>query len=154
MYNITTQTIQRSGTVWVNASFDGNISNGAIVHKNCPFGYCKTEEVNVNLKQPDTQCAFNHSGTLCGACQPGFSLALGSPQCLSHCSNRYISLLIAHAITGLVLVLFIKILNVTVAVGTINGLIFYANIIQATQDTFIPASDTNSLTVFIASTLA
>ena len=148
--NITTQTIQRSGMVWVNASFDGNISNEAIVHKNCPFGYCKTEEVNVNLKEPDTQCAFNHSGTLCGACQPGFSLALGSPQCLSHCSNRYISLLIAFAITGLVLVLFIKILNVTVAVGTINGLIFYANIIQAAQDTFIPAGDTNPLTVFIA----
>ena len=148
--NITTQTIQRSGTVWVNASFDGDISNGAIVHKNCPFGYCKTEVVHVNLKQPDTQCSFNHSGTLCGACQPGFSLALGSPQCLSHCSNRYISLLVAFAIAGFVLVMFIKILDLTVAVGTINGLIFYANIIQATQDTFLPAGDTNPLTVFIA----
>ena len=148
--NITTQTIQRSGTVWVNASFDGNISNGAIVHKNCPFGYCKTEEVHVNLKQPDTQCAFHHSGTLCGACQPGFSLALGSPQCLSHCSNGYFSLLIAFAIAGLVLVFFIKILDLTVAVGTINGLIFYANIIQAAQSTFLPEGDTNPLTVFIA----
>ena len=148
--NITTRTIQRSGTVWVNASFDGNISNGAIVHKNCPFEYCKTEEVHVNLKQPDTQCAFHHSGTLCGACQPGFSLALGSPQCLSHCSNSYISLIIAFAIAGLVLVLFIKILNLTVAVGTINGLIFYANIIQASQSTFLPEGDTNPLTVFIA----
>ena len=39
---------------------------------------------------------------------------------------------------------------ITVAVGTINGLIFYANIIQAAQDTFIPAGDTNPLTVFIA----
>ena len=148
--NITTQTIQRSGSVWVNASFDGNISNGAIVHKNCPFGYCKTEEVHVNLKQPDTQCAFSHSGTLCGACQPGFSLALGSPQCLNHCSNRYISLLIAFAFAGLVLVFFIKILDLTVAVGTINGLIFYANIIQASQSTFLPEGDTNPLTVFIA----
>ena len=148
--NITTQTIQRTGTVWVNASFDGNISNGAIVHKNCPFGYCKTEDVHVNLKQPDTQCAFHHSGTLCGACQPGFSLALGSPQCLSHCSNRYISLLIAFAIAGLVLVFFIKILDLTVAVGTINGLIFYANIVQASKSTFLPEGDTNPLTVFIA----
>ena len=148
--NITTQTIQRSGSVWVNASFDANISNGVIVHKNCPFGYCKTKEVHVNLKQPDTQCSFNHSGTLCGACQPGFSLALGSPQCLRHCSNRYISLLIAFAIAGLVLVLFIKILDLTVAVGTINGLIFYANIIQASQSTFLSEGDTNPLTVFIA----
>ena len=148
--NITTQTIQRSGTVWVNASFDGNTSDGVIVHKDCPFGYCKTEAVHVNLKHPDTQCAFNHSGTLCGACQPGISLALGSPQCLSHCSNSYISLIIAFAAAGLVLVFFIKILDLTVAVGTINGLIFYANIIQAAQSTFLPAGDANPLTVFIA----
>ena len=114
--NITTQTIQRSGKVWVNASFSGNISNGAIVHKNCPFGYCKSEEVHMNLKQPDTQCSFHHSGALCGACEPGLSLALGSPQCLSHCSNHYISLLTAFSIAGLVLVLFIKILDLTVAV--------------------------------------
>ena len=104
----------------------------------------------MNLKQPDTQCSFHHSGALCGACEPGLSLALGSPQCLSHCSNHYISLLTAFSIAGLVLVLFIKILDLTVAVGTINGLIFYANIIQAAQDTFIPASDTNPLTVFTA----
>ena len=148
--NITTQTIQRSGTVWVNASFDGNTSDGVIVHKDCPFGYCNTEEVHVNLTHPDTQCAFNHSGTLCGACQPGLSLALGSPQCLSHCSNGYISLIIAFAAAGLVLVLFIKILDLTVAVGTINGLIFYANIIQAAQSTFLPEGDTNPPTVFIA----
>ena len=148
--NITTQTIQRSGSVWVNASFDANINNGEIVHKNCPFGYCITEEVHVNLKQPDTQCAFNHSGTLCGACQPGLSLALGSPQCISHCSNSYTSLLIAFAIAGLVLVFFIKILDLTVAVGTINGLIFYANIIQAAQSTFLSEGDANPLTVFIA----
>ena len=148
--NITTQTIQRSGTVWVNASFDGNTSDGVIVHKDCPFGYCKTKEVHVNLKHPDTQCAFHHSGTLCGACQPGLSLALGSPQCLSHCSNGYFSLIIAFAAAGLVLVLFIKILDLTVAVGTINGLIFYANIIQAAQSTFLQAGDTNPLTVFIA----
>ena len=148
--NITTQTIQRSGTVWVNASFDGNTSDGVIVHKDCPFGYCKTEEVHVNLKHPDTQCAFNHSGTLCGACQPGLSLALGSPQCLRRCSNGYFSLIIAFAAAGLVLVLFIKILDLTVAVGMINGLIFYANIIQAAQSTFLPAGDTNPLTVFIA----
>ena len=148
--NITTQTIQRSGTVWVNASFNGNTSDGVIVHKDCPFGYCNTEEVHVNLKHPDTQCAFNHSGTLCGACQPGLSLALGSPQCLSHCSNGYISLIITFAAAGLVLVLFIKILDLTVAVGTINGLIFYANIVQAAQSTFLPAGDANPLTVFIA----
>ena len=148
--NITTQTIQRTGMVWMNASFSGNISNGVIVHKICPFGYCKTELVHVILKHPDTQCAFNRSGTLCGACRPGLSLALGSPQCLRHCSNSYLALLLAFANAGLALVFIIKVLNLTVAQGTINGLIFYANVIWANRTTFFPAGHTNTLTVFIA----
>ena len=148
--NITDQTIRRSGTIWVNASFVGNVSNGVIVHKHCPFSYCKLEEVNVNLKYPDAQCAFNHSGTLCGACQPGLSLALGTPQCLPCHSNRHLSLLLPFAAAGLVLVFFIKILNLTVAEGTINGLIFYANIIRASQSAYFPVKETNPLTVFIA----
>ena len=143
--NINDQTIHRRGTVWVS-----NDTNGMIVYKHCPFGYCKTEEVNVSLEYPDTQCAFNHSGILCGACKPGLSLALGSPQCLSHCSNSYISLLLPFTLAGFVLVFFIKILNLTVAKGTINGLIFYANIVRAGQNTFLPVGSTNPLTIFIA----
>ena len=75
---------------------------------------------------------------LCGGCQPGLSLALGSSQCLD-CSNNYnLALLILFALAGLALVFFIKVLNFTVAKGTINGLIFYANIVQANQAVFFP----------------
>ena len=146
--NITDQTVHRSGTTWVSAS-EANNSNTLILGKHCPYYYCKQEEVAVNLTDPDIQCSFDHSGTLCGACQPGLSLALGSPQCLS-CSDSYLTLLIPFAIAGLTLVFVIKVLNLTVAVGTINGLVLYANIIQANHDTFFPAGDTNPLTVFIA----
>ncbi len=147
--NLSTQTVQRSGTVWVNASFHNYSSNGVIVNKYCPSDYCKPETVNVNLEHPDTQCAFSHSGILCGGCQSGLSLALGSAQCLP-CSNDYLALLIPFALAGFALVLFIKVLNLTVADGTLNGLIFYANIVRANQGAWIPANDTNILTVFIA----
>ena len=93
--------------------------------------------------------AFNHSGTLCGACQPGLSLALGTSQCLS-CSNSHLLLLILFAVMGLKLVCVIKVFNLTVSEGVINGLIFYANIVQANQTIFFPPGDTNVLTVFIA----
>ena len=142
--NITTQTIQRSGTIWV-----GIHNSEVVVLKYCPFGYCKSTVIDVNLKQPDTQCAFKHSGILCGACQPGLSFTLGSNRCLP-CSNSYLVLLLAFAFAGLALVFFIKVLNLTVAQGTINGLIFYANVIWANRTTFFPAGDTNPLTVFIA----
>jgi len=149
--NITEQALYllRKGTVWVNASYFGEVQHGFIVHSNCPFGYCNPEIVNVNLKNPDMQCAFNHSGVLCGACKPGLSLTLGTPQCLP-CSHRYLLLLIFFAAAGILLVLFIKILNITVAEGTINGLIFYVNIVGANQAIFFPPGNMNILTVFIS----
>ena len=149
--NIDDQTVHRGGTVWVNASFAGNKSNGVIVHHHCPYGYCNTAELDIRLDFPDTQCNFNHSGILCGGCRPGLSLTLGTSQCL-RCSNKYIALLIPFAIAGIMLVAFIKLLNLTVSEGTLNGLIFYANVLGANQATFFPSTSTHCpvLTVFIA----
>ena len=137
--NITDQTIRRHTNIWVNASFNGNTSNGVIIHRHCPFEYCRQEQLDVNLTKPETQCAYDRYGTLCGACKPGLSLALGSSQCLEDCSNKYLSLLIAFASAGFALVFFIKILNLTVSQGTVNGLIFYANIVAANRSIFFPA---------------
>ena len=41
-------------------------------------------------------------------------------------------------------------LRLTVTAGTINGLIFYSNVIQANSSFFFPAGETNILTVFVA----
>ena len=147
--NITDQTVHRHSTIWVNASFSGNTSNGIIVHKHCPFEYCKPQQQDINLVFPYVQCAYNRYGTLCGACKPGLSLALGSSQCLEDCSNRFLSLFVAFIAAGLLLVFFIKILNLTVSQGTVNGLIFYANIVAANQSIFLP-SEYNNLLAFLS----
>ena len=53
--------------------------------------------------------------------------------------------------SGLLLVTFLMLLNLTVSVGTINGLIFYANIIRAQHATFFTPDISNSfLSKFIA----
>ena len=151
--NINNQTVRRHGNIWVNATFSGNTSNGVIVHKHCPFEYCKLEQLDVNLMHPEAQCAFDRYGTLCGACKPDFSLALGSSQCLPNCSNNYLLLLFVFILAGFALVFFIKILNLTVTQGTINGLIFYTNIVTANKSIFSPAQHNNFLsflTVFIS----
>ena len=148
--NISNQIIRRRDAVWVSSEDNGT---KVMVSNHCPYGYCKTGDVNVSLEHPDTQCALNHSGTLCGGCQPGLSLALGSPQCLDCSNNYHLALLIPFALAGLALVFFIKVLNLTVAKGTINGLIFYANIVQANQAVFFPPGPTRELypiKVFIA----
>ena len=94
----------------------------------------------------DAQCNCNRSGMLCGKCQKGFSLVFGSSKCLK-CSNSYLSLLIAFALAGIILVIFLLILKLTVAVGTISGHIFYVVFNRAQ---LFPSGETNILTVLIA----
>ena len=144
--NIQDQTITRSGLVWVGRTSSDNETVAAGHH--CPFNYCSREEIRVNLSDPDSQCNYNHSGTLCGGCQPGLSLALGSNQCLP-CSSKYLSLLIPFSLAGVSLVFFIKLLDLTISQGTLNGLIFYANIIKTNEELFIPTNN-SPLTIFIS----
>ena len=103
----------------------------------------------MNLSTPDKQCAMHRTGILCGACQPGFSLALGTSQCLK-CSNNYLALLLVFAVAGLGLVFLLFACNLTVTEGTLNGLIFYANIIWINRSIYFPAMATNAFTIFIA----
>ena len=50
-----------------------------------------------------------------------------------------ISLLFSSAITGIVLVIVLLVLNITVTGGFITGIIFYANIIAASRSVFFPS---------------
>ena len=137
--------VYRSGTVWVSHSnhSDDSGTDGVLVNEYCPYDYCKVDDIAVDLYHPDTQCAFNHSGILCGGCPSGsnHSLALGSSQCLPCTNDGHMALLLFFITAGFALVFFIKILDLTVARGTINGLIFYANIIWINQSTFFPSGD-------------
>ena len=156
--SIASQTIHRPSAVWIgyyhfnsdDESFNNTVTpGGVILHMHCPLDYCKTEDTELNLENPSEQCAFNHSGILCGGCQPGLSLALGTSRCL-HCSNAYIALVFAFAVAGVALVALLTVCNLTVSQGTLSGLIFYANIIHINHPVFFPGDDVNVLTVFIA----
>ena len=142
--HIQDQTISRSGLIWI--ATDGNQTVAA---STCPYNYCYREEINITLQDPDLQCDFNHSGTLCGSCQPGLSLALGSNQCL-YCTNNHLALLLAFAMAGVVLVCFIKVIDLTISQGTLNGLVFYANVVKANEYLLYNDKQTNPLAVFVA----
>ena len=144
--------ITRSNNQWIQSVTN---PDGILSSKYCPFNYCKHETVHLNLKHPDKQCALNHTGILCGACPSNFSLAIGSSRCLECSENYHILLLIAFATAGVLLVLFIKILDMTVTKGTINGLIFYANIVWANSSIlFPPRTQTSNLLHFLKTFIA
>ena len=129
---------------------------GYLVYRNCPFDYCLSTSPPVNLNQSDgadAQCAFDRSSLLCGSCQPGLSLSLGSSHCLQ-CPIYWPALLIAITIAailaGIALVALLLLLNMTIAVGTLNGLIFYANVVHANESILLPFKMRNFITVFIS----
>ena len=138
-----------SSMFWLNASYNSGTPEGFIHHPFCPFGYCTTESKYINLRDPDKQCNVNRSGLLCGKCKEGFSLVLGSSQC-KECSNNYLALLIPFALAGVLLVTLLFLLHLTVAAGTLHGLIFYANIVAANHHIFFPQSSNNPAGIFIA----
>ena len=142
-------TIQVEINIWIGLSNSTN-ETGFVIH-NCPFDYCVQKPVNISLSSPDSadkQCAYNRTGSLCGMCKD-LSLVFGSSRC-QECSSYYIFLLIPFALAGIALVAFILLFNMTVATGTIHGLIFYANILTANHSVFVPFATPNFLTVFIS----
>ena len=144
--------ITRSGNQWI---WPLPSHKSILVSNYCPFNYCKKKTVSLNISAPDEQCDLNHSGILCGACLTNLSLAIGSSRCLNCPDNYRTLLLIAFAAAGIVLVLFIKILDLTVTTGTLNGLLLYSNIIWANQSILFPEeSETSHLLKFLKTFIA
>ena len=149
-----TYKISKTKHKWISATYEHNDTqhHGVIIYDQCPYDYCQTQNpLSFHLEFPDDQCAFNRSAVLCGACQTNFSHVLGTSRCLK-CSNfLLLAVLPGVLFAGVALVTFLMLFNLTVSVGTINGLIFYANIIRASQAVFFPPEMNSSfLSMFTA----
>ena len=156
--NSTTSSLVRVNTnSWITYVNDTD-PPGFMIHPNCPFDYCKPPNLNFsfNLNLPngaDSQCAYNRRGMLCGACQHELSLSLGTSHCMSchnHQPTMLFIILMAAIIAGILLVTVMLVLNITVAVGLVNGYIFYANIVAVNSALFFPSSQPGFPTVFVA----
>ena len=143
--NASTQSIIRRDEFWITFINQTNAS-GYQIYPYCPFDYCHppSDQVSVNLNLPhgsDAQCAAHRSGTLCGSCEPGYSTSLGSSYCLqcpSHWPWLVATIAVVFILSGMALVAFLLVLNLTVAIGTLNAIIFYANVIAASRSALFP----------------
>ena len=140
--------------VYSNSRFTGNelncnIENGSVTHppsswigltenkiygysSECPPLYCIANLPAVDLSNPDSLCYGNRIGTFCGTCDNNLSAVFGTADC-QECSNLYLLTILGYAIAGLLLVILLFVLELTITSGTINGLIFYANVIGSNQ---------------------
>ena len=156
--DITTSSVLRKDTnSWITYINDTDPPK-YVIHQNCPFDYCQpqTQSVTINFNLPngaDSQCAYDRTGVLCGACKEDLSLSLASSRCVpchTHWPAVFVVLFLAAAIAGILLVTALLALNMTVSVGLINGFIFYANIVSAGSAVFFASSEPSFLSVFVA----
>ena len=154
----TTSSLLRVGTnSWI-SYVNGSDPYRYVIYPHCPYDYCHPadDNISINLTIPngaDAQCAYNHTGVLCGGCHQNLSLSLGSSRCLP-CTSlwpiKLTAILLAATIAGFLLVATLLVLNLTVATGLLNAFIFYANIVAASSSVFFSSSKPSLPTVFVA----
>lgn len=151
-----TRTLEKVTNSWIgySKSYGYNNYSGYLIHLHCPREYCKPPSVNFSFPDgADGQCKSHRSGLLCGTCFVDFSISLGSSNCIacpSHWPAQFIGICIIFFLSGILLVALLLALNLTVAMGTLNGIIFYANIAAVSKGTFLTFSKPNYITVFIS----
>ena len=155
--SVSKKSIVREGRFWITYL---NSTGQYLIYDLCPLDYCvpPSPGVFVNLNLPNgsnSQCANDRSGLLCGQCSSNdnLSLSLGSTSCI-RCPDEWyaivIGIVIAASFAGVGLVALILLFNITVAVGTLNSIIFYANIIFANRSVYFRQLSLTYVPVFIS----
>ena len=108
----------------------GLVGRSLLFDDHCHPNYCDSDKSDFHLTDdPAEACLGNRTGVLCGECKENYSVVFGSDTCYDHCSDVYLLTIPAYALAGLLLVFLLFALRITVATGTINGLIFYVNVL-------------------------
>ena len=140
--DIDTLTISHTGQRWI-GSYNTTLANASqeypntcLISEPC-FFHCTARRSTFMLNDTNAQCINNRGGRLCGGCREGYSLLMGSNRC-GKCDNSYIMIgwIALFAVMGILLVAMLIVLNLTVAGGTLNGLLFYANMFKLYEQVF------------------
>jgi predicted outer membrane repeat protein len=145
---ISSQLFTRPG----NAEWWMGFDNGStlIFSQYCPFDYCRQSVKDIYLNDESHECAFKRTGILCGRCSKGLSNVFGSSKCTdcrSYTLWKTLGLTLLFAIVGLILLLLVGLLNLNVAEGAINPVLFYVNVVRINHSLFFDSCKNNSFCV-------
>ena len=129
--NIDTRIIRSLSNYWTGYKRNSTI----LFTSNCPPNHCGPNFHSFILNDSiiDISCLNNRTGILCGQCKKNYSAVFGSEVCYNY-TDLYLLTLPMYALVGIILVVLLFALRLTVATGTINGVIFYANILGLSMD--------------------
>ena len=130
---------------WLGVHY-GSLNVSLIYGPYCPFDFCVRKTVYIDTTNNSSfngQCAFHRIGVLCGKCEGNKSIVLGSSLCKDchHSSISVIGYTLLFAVLGILLVVFLGVLNLNVAEGTLNAIIFYMNIVRVNSSLFFGSID-------------
>ena len=117
------------------------VSNTDITTISCTANYCNTTAV-ITPDGVNDQCVLGRTGIGCGKCRQNYSVVLGTSNC-KLCSNSHLWLIAIYLLSGILLIVLLMKFNITVANGTLNSIIFYANFIYTSRDIFFPERFSN-----------
>ena len=162
--NISDGTVTRPGTSWIGileyditnvSNTDNNSSKPDVIigyADHCPTRYCDQTATTVNISDTSSLCIFERTGVMCGRCKPGLSITVGSPECLP-CNNWWLLTIPLYALLGVAIVVLLLVLQLTVTQGTINGLIFYATLLNVDTYTLLTGYKGSQWSVIVLSFL-
>lgn len=118
----------KSGTVYLKEGFwAGRVGNGSFTTHNCPPQYCQCIKDNSSARgcvyKLGQMCKGNRNGILCGACNKGYSVLVGSEQC-AKCSNLSMLYFLLYAVVLFLLVMLIMLINLDVFTGYLNAWLY------------------------------
>ena len=98
----------------------------------CPSVFCNHIS-QVPINDYDAQCRHSRTGILCGQCPEGHSTGFWVGSCVE-CTNWSLLYPLVLLIAGPLLIIIIGALNLTVTVGSINGIMYYVTIMAINLD--------------------
>ena len=122
-----------------------NNTSAFLLSLHCHHGFCNTdfhfsvfhyknngifELMSKDFSLTSSLCFNNRHGILCSSCSNDYSVVFGSTEC-RQCSNWWLWTLLLYAVAGLFLIYLLYALRLTLTTGTLNGIIFYAQVSNA-----------------------
>ena len=143
--SINTRTFNRpaQSNSWAGVSNDKSLA--FLFSSHCPHGFCNNKVIfdvfqynysSFRLTTKDffinsSLCFNNREGILCSKCSTvngvNYSVVFGSPE-RRQCSNWWLWTLVFYAVAGPLLIYLLYTLRLTLTTGTLNGIIFYAQV--------------------------
>ena len=143
---------RKNGRSWLSVSDDS-----VEYMRLCLPGYCqkynddKISENQFSLTDHNVLCTHSHVGRACRGCDHvvGNGRTFGSTEC-EKCENTWFLTILLYVVLGIILVLIIHLLKLTVTMGTINGLIFFCNIMGINESLIFHHKEFSLIKIFIS----